>query len=115
MSDHVVLPHRFSGFWIGLLVTSLVFGPPTPGLAGQEQDEDDEGQDPYDALVELRKVDYIPASAKNKKKTLRFTFNVAADVPKGAKLNFELQYRALPFDNTNFVLKGQKRRGLVFE
>ncbi len=116
MSDHVVLSHRFSIFWIGLLVTSLVIGPPTPGLVGQEPDEDADSEEPYEPVIDLRKVVYIPAaSAKSKKRTLRFTFNVAADVPKGAKINFELQYNALPFDNTNYVLEGQKRRGVVFD
>ncbi len=73
-------------------------------------------EEPYEPVIDLRKVVYIPAaSAKSKKRTLRFTFNVAADVPKGAKINFELQYNALPFDSTNYVLVGQKRRGVVFD
>ena len=47
MSDHVVLSRRLSGFWIGLLATSLVFGPSMPGLSGQEPDADEVSEDPY--------------------------------------------------------------------
>lgn len=119
MSDYDVLSPRFFGAWIGLVVFVLVFKTSTPGVLGQEQEKDPDAiegrQDPYDPIIDLRKVEYIASSATTKKKAIRFTFNVHADVPKGAKINFELEYNALPFENINFVLEGQKRRGLVFE
>ncbi len=109
--------------WIGLLVCSLAaFSPAAPPVSAGPTTEDEDAdaiagrQDPYDPIIDLRKVEYIPESAaKSKKRTLRFTFNVAPDVPKDAKINFELEYKALPFESTNFVLEGQNRRGLVLE
>ena len=41
----------------------------TSGLVGQEPDEDADSEEPYEPVIDLRKVTYIPAaSAKSKKR-----------------------------------------------
>lgn len=70
---------------------------------------------PYVEFVELK---YTSAAAPTKSEgaapTISLKFNLATEVPKGAKIYFELEYNALSIEESEYTLKDENRRNLVF-
>ena len=72
--------------------------------------------DDHDQLLRLRKpVTYIPSKSGRGRQKLSFSFDVLQGLPNGSKLNFELLFRGLAVDDTNFVLKDPRRKALTME
>lgn len=68
-----------------------------------------EGWDPY---VEILETKHNPPAKEGEKPTVQVKFNLSPDVPKGAKVNFEFEYVGLEFENVDYVLKDENRKGL---
>jgi hypothetical protein len=68
----------------------------------------------YDQYVFLSKASYLPAKTKTGKQSLELTFDVSPDVPRGTKINFELEYLGAPAANVDYTLASEKRKGLTF-
>lgn len=70
--------------------------------------------DPYEQICKLVKAQYIAPKKSGGAQALRLTIDVHPDVPKGAKLNLELEYEGLPVPNPyEFLLKDNRRKGVV--
>jgi hypothetical protein len=100
------------------LLAAFVLGPWSNSAIAKEEVID------YSKVVEIHKVDVLdgvrtakPGKRRSKKdsrrKTLEITFSANADVPKGAIILFELEYRGLPFGQPKkFKLKTDNRNNL---
>ena len=73
----------------GVLVLSLAFslGGTSPLIAKETLD--------YHKVAELVSVKVIPPKEGSKRSTLEIYFNVDPNVPKGAKIEFELEYQTV--------------------
>ncbi|HVR76327.1 MAG TPA: hypothetical protein VMT52_18505 [Planctomycetota bacterium] len=104
--------------WCVLLAASFVSGPVT----GQEEGDSPEDPvpeapakpPPFEVLLELSGVQYIPPAKEGGEQTLVMKFDLSPDVPRGAKLNVVVEQYGLPVEEatTWYTLKDENRRGL---
>ena len=71
-------------------------------------------EDQYEQYLFLKAREYTPAKTKADKQKLELTFDLSPDVPKGTKIEFELEHLGLPLEDQKVVytLKDENRRGL---
>jgi hypothetical protein len=82
---------------------------------GQEPEEKAEKRPTGDTLpyVEFQEKKYISPEKEGASPTISLKFNLVTDVPKGAKIYFELEYNALSLDEVEYTLKDENRRNLT--
>jgi hypothetical protein len=69
-----------------------------------------EGWEPY---VEILESSHTPPAKAGDKPAVQVKFNLSPDVPKGSRVNFEFEFNGLEFENVDYVLKDENRRGLT--
>ena len=94
--------------WRALLIPALVV--PCVLFARVE----DEGDEAHEQYFFIKNTTYTPAKGKNGSQRLELTFDLSPDVPKGTKLELELEHQGLALDSTRtfYTLKDSKRDGL---
>ena len=111
MRKHTVL-HGF--FFLFTLAAPAAFLWAQAAAAQEEQDDDESMELPYKQYVFVKKLKYMPAKGPSGKQTLEFRIDLAPVIPKGTKINFELEYNARSVTNMTYTLKDERRRNLVF-
>jgi hypothetical protein len=83
----------------------------------EEKPADDAGSraDPIDYIkyIEVLEAKHNPAAKDGEKSTIGVKFNLSPEVPKGTKINFEFEYVGTEFENVDYVLKDENRKGLA--
>ena len=100
--------------------------PPEKPEAGKEEapppeeapvdDDDPKGRGPntegWEPYLELLETKHNPPAKEGDKPTVLIKFNLSPDIPKGTKVNFEFEYVGTEFENVDYVLKDENRKGL---
>jgi hypothetical protein len=83
--------------------------PPDPDDKGRGANS--EGWEPY---LELLEATHNAPAKEGDKPTVLIKFNLSPDIPKGTKVNFEFEYVGVEFENVDYLLKDENRKGLNF-
>jgi hypothetical protein len=67
----------------------------------------------YVKYIEVLEAKHNPPANKGEKSTIEVKFHLSTDVPKGTKVNFEFEYFGQPFEDVDYLLKDENRRGLT--
>jgi hypothetical protein len=79
-------------------------------LHGQASGKD---ETKHERVVDILKMQ--PVKDKDGHQAIQIQFNLHPQVPKNAKVEFELQYQALEFDFYHYILKDENRKNLKIE
>ena len=85
--------------------------PPAATLTADDADVDEFG---YNRVVDILKASTVSPKKKKGKPAIELTFNLHPSLPKGAKVEFVLLYRFLPFESAYYTLKSENRKNLTF-
>ena len=117
-----VLPAVHGCFLLsGLLLARAAWGEekePQPEPGGEEQPTEElkgrgantEGWEKYLELVEAK---YIPAAKEGALPTVQLKFDLAPEIPKGAKIDIEFELNGGPYEEISYILKDENRKGLT--
>jgi len=91
---------------------------PQPAPGGEEQPTEElkgrgantEGWDKYFELVEAK---YIPAQKEGALPSVQLKFDLAPEIPKGAKIDIEFELNGGPYEEISYILKDENRKGLT--
>ena len=89
---------------------------PAPG--GEEQPtEEPKGRgantEGWDKYLDLLEAKYIPAQKEGVLPTVQLKFDLAPEVPKGAKIDLEFELLGGPYEEVSYTLKDENRKGLT--